>query len=120
MGYAGFERGEGRREGRIGALLVGYYEGADLIVAGKVGTGFTDGDLAQLEQTLVPLQRPDSPFAKGRLPADSIFVEPRLVAELEFTEWTSSGRLRHPSYKGLRTDKDPRQVVHEGRPPPVS
>jgi bifunctional non-homologous end joining protein LigD len=109
--------GEGARSGQIGALLVAYYDrpgpGARLIYAGKVGTGFTAKTLKVLRERLDPLRRPTSPLDVGRPPRISEFVEPRLVGEVEFTEWTRDGTLRHPSFKGLRDDKDPRQVVRE-------
>jgi len=61
---------------------------------------------------MIPLVRPTSPFI-NQAPADAIFVDPKLVGEVEFTEWTSNNTLRHPSFKGLRHDKDPRYVVRE-------
>ena len=64
---------------------------------------------------LEPLGRDNSPFTGRQPPRDSRFVEPTLVAEVEFSEWTSAGTLRHPSYKGLRDDKDPADVVREER-----
>ncbi|MGD0154278.1 MAG: non-homologous end-joining DNA ligase [Thermacetogeniaceae bacterium] len=124
----------------IGALMVGYYKPApeqaltgsqeqQLIYAGKVGTGFTDLALEQLERLLPPLRQATSPFQQapalhpnhpedtwaGRVPAlaGAVFVEPRLVCEVEFTQWTPHGTLRHPSFKGLRSDKNPREVVRE-------
>ncbi len=111
----GWLPGEGRREHRIGALLVGVYEpdGA-LRYAGRVGTGFSDAELDRLGKLLAPLRREDSPFTAGeRLPRETVFVEPRLVAEIEFSAWTSAGSLRHPSYKGLREDKEASEVVRE-------
>ncbi len=85
--------------------------------AGRVGTGFSDAELDHLGKLLKPLGREDSPFTAGeRTPRDAVFVEPKLVAEIEFTEWTSAGVLRHPSYKGLREDKDAREVVREDLP----
>jgi bifunctional non-homologous end joining protein LigD len=111
----GWLPGEGRRRERIGALLVGVYDaGGEFRYAGRVGTGFSDAELDKLAKLLAPLQRSDSPFEAGeRPPRGAIFVEPRLVAEVEFSEWTSAGSLRHPSYKGLREDKDAREVVRE-------
>jgi bifunctional non-homologous end joining protein LigD len=109
----GWLPGEGRRKRRIGALLMGFYEGERLRFAGKVGTGFREKELDELAARLAPLERPTSPF-EGRQPQrGAVFVEPRLVAEVEFGEWTPDGLLRHPSYKGLRTDKDPRGVTLE-------
>jgi bifunctional non-homologous end joining protein LigD len=113
----GWLPGKGRREGELGALLVGYYEpdGGErrLRYAGKVGTGFADPDLRLLRERLAPLAREDSPF-EGRQPEKgSRFVDPELVAQVEFNEWTSAGTLRHPSYQGLRDDKPAAEVVRE-------
>jgi bifunctional non-homologous end joining protein LigD len=101
----------------IGALLVGYYDDGKLIYAGHVGTGFTDKLLAELQKEMAPLTRPDSPFATPvpRL-KNATFVEPKLVGEVQFSEWTRDGTLRQPSFKGLREDKDPRKVVREEPP----
>jgi bifunctional non-homologous end joining protein LigD len=113
----GWTTGEGRREGHIGALLLGYYDGDRFTYAGHVGTGFTDRMLGELEKELKPLRRPDNPFdtptPRFKNPT---FVDPRLVAEVEFSEWTRDGTLRQPSFKGLREDKEPRQVVREEPP----
>jgi bifunctional non-homologous end joining protein LigD len=114
----GWEPGEGRRKGRIGALLVGYYDHdppePELRYAGKVGTGFDAKELALLEGLLAPRRRASSPFQGLPQPGRSaIFVEPELVAEVEFNEWTKQTMLRHPSYKGLREDKRPVDVVLE-------
>lgn len=113
----GWLPGKGRRAGGIGALLVGYHEGDGeerrLRFAGKVGTGFSERELAMLAERLEPLRRDDSPF-DGRQPErGSIFAEPELVAEVEFGEWTNAGTMRHPSYKGLRDDKPAAAVVRE-------
>ena len=109
----GWLEGEGRRRGLPGALLVGYYQDERFVYAGKVGTGFTDATLAQLEALMKPLERSEPAFESGRLPSRAHFVEPRLVAEFEFSEWTRAGELRAPSFKGLREDKDARDVVRE-------
>ena len=113
----GFTKGEGRRGGAIGALLVGVPEDRGALrFAGKVGTGFSDEELVRLGSLLRPLVRSDSPFAPGgplKLPRGVTFVEPQLVAEIEFREWTRDGALRAPSYKGLRDDKEVREVVRE-------
>ncbi|MDQ6772602.1 MAG: non-homologous end-joining DNA ligase [Candidatus Dormibacteraeota bacterium] len=114
---AGWTDGEGRRSGHPGALLIGYWDGDDLVYAGKVGTGFNDQSLDQLAQKLEPLGRPESPFGRGRPPRAAHFVEPRLVAEFEFANWTQSGQLRAPVYKGLRADKEARDVVRESPAP---
>ncbi len=109
----GWVDGEGRRQGLPGALLIGYYEDGRLVYASKVGTGFTDARLAELARQMQPLERETSPFEVGRPPGSAHFVEPRLVAEIEFSEWTRGRELRAPSFKGLREDKDPRDVVRE-------
>jgi bifunctional non-homologous end joining protein LigD len=106
--------GEGSRSERFGSLMVGYYDDGRLRYAGNVGTGFTERRLAELTDLLSQLRTDTSPFADTpRLPARMVFVEPELVAEVEFTHWTDDGRLRNPSFKGLRNDKDPREVVRE-------
>ena len=111
---AGWLPGEGRRSDRIGALLVGYFDRDDLRYAGRVGTGFTDQTLDQLAERLSPLQRDRSPFAPApKLPRNAVYVEPSVVAEIEFIEWTQEGVLRAPSFKGLRDDVDAREVVLE-------
>jgi bifunctional non-homologous end joining protein LigD len=113
----GWLPGEGRRKERIGALLVGVRDsesGGKLRYAGRVGTGFTQDELDRLAGLLKPLGRKTSPFEAGpATPKGSVFVEPTLVAEVEFTEWTREGILRHPAYKGLRDDKRPTDVVRE-------
>jgi bifunctional non-homologous end joining protein LigD len=118
----GWLPGKGRRGGRIGALLCGYYDGEGedrrLRYAGKVGTGFSEVELDRLAGLLEPLRREGSPF-EGRQPERAaIFAEPELVAEVEFGEWTEAGTLRHPSYQGLRDDRDPESVVREQPQPP--
>jgi bifunctional non-homologous end joining protein LigD len=113
----GFTVGAGRRGGSIGALLVGVPDdGGGLRFAGKVGTGFSDDELDRLAGLLRPLIRDRSPFVAGgplKLPRGATFVQPRLVAEVEFREWTRDGALRAPSYKGLRDDKEVSEVVRE-------
>jgi bifunctional non-homologous end joining protein LigD len=109
----GWTPGEGGRGGSLGALAVGVVEDGRLLYAGKVGTGFTDKTLALLARELEPLRRPDSPFEGRQPPKGTVFVEPRLVAAVEFREWTRSGTLRAPSFKGLRPDKDPQECVRE-------
>ena len=103
----GWLEGEGARANRIGALLIGYYdEGGALRWAGRVGTGFTEAELDRLAGLLAPLERTETPFADRGLPRDARYVDPVLVAQVRFTEWTESGRIRHPAYLGLRDDKD--------------
>jgi bifunctional non-homologous end joining protein LigD len=115
----GWLPGEGRRQSRIGALLVGVREEEDgpLRFAGRVGTGFTEAELDRLAGLLGDLVRETSPFdavPKGvRIPREAVWVEPSLVAEVEFVEWTREGVLRAPSYKGLREDKPATLVVRE-------
>ena len=117
---AGWAPGEGKRSGRIGALLVGYWEGPTgarrLAYAGKVGTGFSDKALAELAAKLAPLRCENSPFTPPPPVAGAVFVAPTLVGEFEFTEWTPAGTLRHPSFKGLRHDKEAGEVVREPTP----
>ena len=110
----GWIPGEGRRANSIGALLMGLYEAGAFRFAGRVGTGFTQKTLADLEHRLAPLRRDTSPFTGApKLPRETQYVEPCLVAEIEFVEWTPDGVMRAPSYKGLREDKEPREVVRE-------
>lgn len=112
----GWLGGQGNRAGRLGALLVGYHQDGELRYAGRVGSGFSDQELERLEGMLAPLSREESPFAPPPpLPAEVArqghFVEPTLVAEVAFSEWTHLGTLRAPRYKGMRSDIDPREVV---------
>lgn len=110
----GWQPGEGRRTGTLGALLVGYYDDDVFRYAGKVGTGFKEKDLRMLIGELKARERASSPFeAPPAPPRGALFVEPELVAEIEFTEWTREGILRHPAYKGLRDDKPAQNVVRE-------
>ena len=101
----GWLPGEGRRGNTLGALAVGVpREDGRLKYAGKVGTGFTEATLAMLMRELEPLRTDESPFEGRQPPRGTIFVEPRLVAVVEFAEWTKAGTLRAPSFKGLRED----------------
>ena len=98
----------------LGALLVGHFEGDRLRYAGKVGTGFTRATLRELAERLAPLVRETSPFEPEKgIPRAATWVEPELVAQIGFMEWTADGRLRHPSFLGLRFDKTAREVVRE-------
>ena len=111
----GWLPGEGGRSGRIGALLAGYYEdspggGLRLRYAGRVGTGFTERALGDWASWLAPLARDTSPFFDRIPEKQAHFVEPELVGVVEFTEWTSGGTMRHPSFKGRRDDMDPQSV----------
>ncbi|MCU1430416.1 MAG: ligD [Actinomycetia bacterium] len=110
----GYTLGAGKREGAIGALLIGYYEDGALKYAGKVGTGFNEADLELLKTMLEPHRRESSPFSSGRPPRDAVWVDPVVVVEVHFTEWTSGGAVRHPAFIGIRDDKRPEEVVREG------
>jgi bifunctional non-homologous end joining protein LigD len=112
----GFTDPEGSRSG-IGALLVGYHDKNALVYAGKVGTGFSMKMLGELRRALEPYERAACPFTPE--PARALtgprrhWVAPVLVAEIAFSEWTNDGRLRHPSFQGLRSDKPAAEVVRE-------
>jgi bifunctional non-homologous end joining protein LigD len=110
----GFTDPRGSRTG-FGALLLGYYDpGHQLVYAGKVGTGFTQRTLDSLHAKLAGLEQDRPPFDRGPLPRSGVhWVQPRLVAEVGFSEWTTAGELRHPRFQGLRDDKDPADVVRE-------
>ncbi len=109
----GWTPGDGGRSASIGALAVGVMEGEKLVYSGKVGTGFTEQSLALVKRELEPLRTDTSPFSGRQPPKGTIFVEPRLVAHVEFREWTKSGTLRAPSFKGLRPDISPQECVRE-------
>jgi bifunctional non-homologous end joining protein LigD len=116
---AGFTEPEGSRVG-LGALLLGVYEGKDLVFAGKVGTGFNDRLLRDLRKRLGKIERKTPPFAKAprdlmreAARGDVHWVEPELVGEVAFTEWTRDSVLRHPTFQGLREDKPAREVRRE-------
>jgi bifunctional non-homologous end joining protein LigD len=120
---AGYTRGKGRRLGTLGSLVLGTYEGDQLVYVGNVGTGFNDQEIDRLLEKLKPLGRKTPPFENvPKMPrvrkGDVIWVEPNLVAEIEFVEWTHDGHLRAPSYKGLREDKDAAEV-HREEPEPL-
>ena len=112
----GWLRADMGRSQTLGALLVGVWEPGEpqrLRYVGKVGIGYSESDKALLRAKLEPLRRERSPFT-GRQPVkNAILVDPVLVAEFDFHEWTAAGMLRHPSYKGLRDDVDARDVVAE-------
>ena len=100
----------------LGALLVGHFEGDRLRYAGKVGTGFTRATLRELAGRLAPLVRDTSPFEPEKgIPRAATWVEPAIVAQIAFMEWTPDGRLRHPSFLGLRIDKTAREVTRDER-----
>ncbi|MEQ7125877.1 non-homologous end-joining DNA ligase [Actinopolymorpha sp. B11F2] len=108
----GFTDPEGSRQG-FGALLVGYYEGNRLRYAGKVGTGYNALMLRDLRARMDKIAQSSSPFADPVRERSAHWVGPELVAQIGFTEWTSDGKLRHPRFVGLRTDKDASEVVRE-------
>ncbi len=118
----GWLPGKEGRSGQLGALLVGYYERHDgclgLHYAGRVGAGFDDAELRRLKQELTARGRRCSPFAERGVqpPKEARFVEPELVAEIEFSRWTRDRILRHSSYKGLRSDKPAADVTLELAP----
>jgi DNA ligase D-like protein (predicted ligase) len=109
----GWTEPQGSRVG-FGALLVGYYEGKELRYAGKVGTGYDDAYLRELAGRLQKLEADDSPFSDAPRLKGVHWVEPKLVGQVGYAEWTNDGRLRHPRFLGLRSDKSPRSVVREG------
>ena len=123
----GFIPGEGRRSNRVGSLLVGYYdkrasdlhegETQTLRFAGGVGSGLTEELIDRLTRELGRRERPDSPFGvgapSGPKARHAVWCEPELVCEVNWTEWTNEGTLRQPAFKGMRDDKDPREVVKE-------
>jgi bifunctional non-homologous end joining protein LigD len=123
---AGYTRGQGRRAGSLGSLILAAYRGDELVYVGNCGTGFTDDEIDRLLAKLRKLERPNPPFAEvPEMPkvrkGDITWVEPKLVCEVEYVEWTHDGRLRAPSYQGLREDKDPQDVriEDEGAGPPI-
>ena len=117
----GFTEPEGSRVG-VGSLLVGYFEGGELRFAGKVGTGrgWNDAfgrELRKLLETIEVEKPPFEPAPAGALGKAAHWVQPRLVAEVQFGEWTVDGRIRHPSLQGLRADKRPTDVRREATAP---
>ena len=123
---AGFTEAEGSRA-RFGAVLVGFYEGKNLMFAARVGTGFNEKLLHSLHERMLKLKTDNCPFVNlpkssrnqwgGGLSATDMkrctWIKPSLIGEVAFTEWTSDGGLRHPSFQGLRTDKNASEVVRE-------
>lgn len=107
----GWRPGGGRRSGMIGSLLLGAYDPRGrLMYVGHVGTGFTQAMLRDLQERLAPLERPDPPFDEPvprEHARDARWVEPRIVGEVQYAEVTGDGRLRHPSWRGLRPDREP-------------
>jgi len=111
----GFTDPQGMRAG-LGALIIGYYDHGRLVCAGKVGTGFTHKMALDLRRRLDALEQKTCPFdppPPRKISRNAHWVKPVLVSKVEFTEWTSDGSIRHPSFQGLRTDKKPHEVVRE-------
>jgi len=109
----GFTKPHGHRLD-FGALLLGYFENGKLIYIGKVGTGFSEDTLRTLGAKLEKLKISKCPFESIDIPLKDIYwVKPKLVAEIKFSEWTKYNKLRHPRFKGVRTDKDAKDVVKE-------
>jgi bifunctional non-homologous end joining protein LigD len=112
----GWRQGTGGRTSSIGALMMGIPEGDGLRFVGRVGTGFTENELGRLKKTFAPLVTDESPFTErlSRQDATGVtFIRPELVGEVRYSEWTGDGRLRHPSWRGLRPDKSPDEVEAE-------
>ncbi|MDQ3993426.1 MAG: DNA ligase D [Actinomycetota bacterium] len=115
---AGYTKGKGRRTNTLGALVLAHRRGDELVWAGNCGTGFTEKEIEKLLRRLRPLERVTSPFrVVPKMPKvrkdDVVWVTPKLVCDVEFAEWTHDGRLRAPSYQGLRDDKAPDEVRRE-------
>jgi len=122
---AGYTKGQGRRAGRFGSLVLAVRREGELVYVGNCGTGFTEDEIDRLLAKLRPLERPKPPFRQvPKMPkirkGDVVWVEPELVAEVEFAQWTHDGHLRAPVYQGLREDKEPEEVQREEpvAPPP--
>lgn len=110
----GFTDPQGSRAG-FGALLIGYHEKGRLRYAGKVGTGYDHATLRELRATMDTMTQTECPFADEIREPTAHWIRPELVIQVGFSEWTREGRLRHPRYGGLRTDKPPVEVVRETR-----
>ncbi|MGH2995230.1 MAG: DNA ligase D [Gaiellaceae bacterium] len=115
---AGYTKGQGRRAGRLGSLILALNEGGELVYVGNCGTGFTEDEIDMLMQRLRPLERATSPYrVVPRMPrvrkGGVVWASPKLVCEVKFAEWTHDGHLRAPSYQGLRDDKTPGEVRRE-------
>jgi len=112
----GFTDPQGARVG-LGALLVGYYDKDDFVFAGKIGTGFDTKLLLHLRAQLDAIEIPEPPFTQGtgipRIRAH--WTRPEIVVQVAFIEWTPNGKLRHPRLLGIRTDKNPREVIREDK-----
>jgi bifunctional non-homologous end joining protein LigD len=119
----GYTKGQGRRSHSFGALVVAVHEAGGLRWAGNVGTGYSDDEIERLLRLLRPLELKTTPLAEEpKMPrvrrGEVVWVEPKLVAQVEFVEWTHDGRLRAPVYLGLREDKTPEEVRREPAPVP--
>ncbi|HWB55707.1 MAG TPA: DNA ligase D [Gaiellaceae bacterium] len=115
---AGYTKGRGKRSGRLGSLVLGVNEGGELRYVGNCGTGFSEEEIDKLMAALRPLERKTAPFPDvPRMPKvrrdEIVWVEPALVSQVEFAEWTHDDRLRAPVYKGLREDKPAQEVTRE-------
>jgi bifunctional non-homologous end joining protein LigD len=111
----GYELGSGVRSGRLGSLLLGVHDDAgNLVFCGGVGTGFTNDVIDILTDTLARIERPTSPFF-GPTPTGARFVEPVIVVDVRFIQWTDAGAIRAPSFRGVRPDIDPAQVQRISR-----
>jgi bifunctional non-homologous end joining protein LigD len=115
---AGYTKGQGRRAGRFGSLVLAVRKGNELAYVGNVGSGFTEDEIDRLLAKLRPLERDTTAFREEpKIPrvrkGDIVWVEPRLVAEVKFAEWTHDERLRAPVYQGLREDKEATEVQRE-------
>ncbi len=114
----GYTKGQGRRSAGFGALILGVYRGRDLQYVGNVGTGFNEAEIERLRERMRPLERKDTPFTEApKMPRvrkdDVVWVEPKLVCEVSFSEWTHDNHLRQPVYQGLREDKAAHDVRQE-------
>jgi bifunctional non-homologous end joining protein LigD len=114
----GYTKGQGRRARSFGSLVLGHWLGGELVYVGNCGTGFTEATIDELLGRLKPLERDSCPFpVVPKMPkvrkSDVVWVAPELVCEIEFVEWTHDGRLRAPSFQGLRDDKAPEEVRRE-------
>ena len=108
----GYTQGKGSRE-KFGALLIGVYKGKALKYIGKVGTGFSRETLSYLSKLLKPLKQEKCPFMPEIPTSSATWVKPSLICEVSFSEWTRDGKLRHPTFKGMRVDKKAKQVKKE-------
>ena len=112
----GFTAPAGERK-HLGALLLGAYRGQDLIFVGKVGTGFSQQTLADLAKSFRPLIRSSAPFVNPPREKNVTWLEPRLVAQIAFQEWTADQKLRQPVFLGLRDDKNPSEFFCQKNSP---